>query len=53
MCVEIREPLQLDLGRNSATLGLIRGREALFMKQNFIQNMLKSTVFPLPFYGLK
>lgn len=37
--VEIREPL-----RNSATLGLIGGREALFMKENFIQNMLESTV---------
>lgn len=44
MCVEIREPLQQDLGRNSATLGLIRGGEALFMKEDFIQNMLESTV---------
>lgn len=52
--VEIRGPLQQGLGRSNASLGLIRGREALFMKEDFIQNILESTVWKLsPFLWIE
>lgn len=54
VCVEIREPLQQDLRRSGATLGLIRGRKAPFMKEDFIQNMLESAVWkPSPFLWIE
>lgn len=43
VCLEMGELLQQDPGGSSATLGLIRGKGILFMKEDFIQNTLQNT----------